>query len=156
MQVNAAVPLRLHGARWIEAGVRAMVTTPQFPANVSPLVAVVDDDAAVCSSLKFSLELEGLRVRTFTGGADALRAGDIAACQCFVVDQKMPGMSGLELIGKLRERNIAAPVILIISQPSAALSAWAASAHVPIIEKPLFGNALLDCINEFCGRRAQG
>ena len=60
----------------------------------------------------------------------------------------MAGMSGLELIGKLRERNIAAPAILIISQPSAALSAWATNARVPIVEKPLFGNALLDRINE--------
>jgi FixJ family two-component response regulator len=65
-----------------------------------------------------------------------------------VVDQKMPGMSGLELIGKLREHNIAAPAILIISQPSAALSMRAATARVPIVEKPLLGNALLDRIQE--------
>jgi two-component system, LuxR family, response regulator FixJ len=155
MQINAAVRLLLHGAGWIETGARAMMTTAQALASAPPLVAVIDDDAAVCSSLKFSLELEGFRVRTFAGGAEALRAVDIGACQCFVVDQKMLGMSGLELIDKLRERDIAAPAILIISQPSAALSAWAVNARVPIIEKPLFGNALLDRINEFCGRSTQ-
>jgi len=122
--------------------------TPQAAVKMPPVVAVVDDDLAVCHSLKFSLELEGLEVRTFSSGAELLRAPDVAACNCFVIDQKMPGMNGLELIGKLRDRHIVAPAILIISQPSAALSARAASAQVPIVEKPLLGNALLDRIRE--------
>jgi len=123
---------------------------PQEIAQSSPLVAVIDDDPAVCNSLKFSLELEGFRMWTFAGGAELLRASNIGVCHCFVVDQKMPGMSGLELIGKLRERNIASPAILIISQSSIALSARAEKAHVPIVEKPLLGNALLDHIREAC------
>ncbi len=130
------------------------MTTPQGVMEMPPVVAVVDDDLAVCNSLKFSLELEGLEVRTFPGGAELLRAPDVAACDCFVIDQKMPGMSGLELIGKLRDRRIAAPAILLISQPSAVLSARAASAQVPIVEKPLLGNTLLDRIREAL-RRAE-
>ena len=126
------------------------MATIQALAQAPPLIAVVDDDAAVCSSLKFALELEGFRVRTFAGGTELLGAPDIAACRCFVVDQKMPGMSGLELIGRLRERHIASPAILIISQPSAVLSARAARAGIPVIEKPLFGNALVDTIRDAC------
>lgn len=117
-----------------------------------PIVAVVDDDPAVCNSLKFSLELEGFRVRTYGGGAELLRADDITACKCFVVDQKMPGMSGIEVIAKLRDRHIAAPAILIISQPGVALSAHAAAANVPIVEKPFLGNTLVDRIREACER----
>jgi len=128
--------------------------TSQPVVEMPPIVAVVDDDPAVCNSLKFSLELEGLEVRTFPGGPELLRARDIDACQCFVVDQKMPGMSGLELIEKLRHRHIAAPAILIISQPSAALSARAATAQVPIVEKPLLGNTLLDRIRDALRRAA--
>jgi len=124
------------------------MATPQALSQAPPVIAVIDDDAAVCNSLKFALELEGFHVRTFRGGTELLRAADLAACRCFVVDQKMPGMSGLELIGKLRECNIAAPAILIISQPSPALNARAAKAQVPIVEKPLLGNALLDRIHE--------
>jgi two-component system, LuxR family, response regulator FixJ len=126
--------------------------TPQTIAKVPPIVAVVDDDPAVCNSLKFSLELEGFNVRTFAGGADLLRARDVGVCDCFVIDQRMPGLSGIELIGKLRDRNIAAPAILIISQPSAALSARAAKANVPIVEKPFLGNTLIDRIQEACRR----
>ncbi len=127
---------------------------PQTVANPPPVIAVVDDDPAVCSSLKFSLELEGFKVRTFAGGADLLRARDVGICDCFVIDQRMPGLSGLELIDKLRDRDVAAPAILIISEPSAALSARAAKAKVPIVEKPFLGNALLECIHQAC-RRAE-
>jgi len=120
--------------------------TPQAASHREPpIVAVVDDDSAVCSSLKFSLELDGFRVRTYGGGGELLRAGDIAGCACFVVDQKMPGMSGLELIAKLRDRNI--------SQPSVGLSARAAKANVPIVEKPFLGNTLVDRIRAACANR---
>ena len=119
----------------------------------SPLVAVVDDDLAVCNSLKFSLELEGFKVHTYTSGGELLRAKDLGSSDCFVIDEKMPGMTGLELIGILRDRHIFTPAILIISQPSVGLSARAGKANVPIVEKPFLGNALLDRIRDACGRR---
>src|SRR5579863_7050784 len=114
------------------------------------VVAIVDDDSAVCSSLKFSLELEGFAVRTYGSGAELLDSGDLAAFDCFVIDQRMPGMSGMELIAKLRDQRVRTPAILIISQPNAALSARAALAGIPIVEKPLLGNALVDRIREAC------
>lgn len=117
-----------------------------------PVIVVVDDDPAVCGSLKFSLQLEGFTVRTYFSGAEALRAADLGAGDCFVIDQRMPQMSGLELIAKLRERGIAIPAILIISQGSALLTARAAEAGVPIVEKPFLGNALIDRIREICRR----
>lgn len=116
-----------------------------------PVVVVVDDDPAVRGSLKFSLELEGFAVRTYGDGAEFLHASD-HACDCFVIDQQMPGMSGMELIGKLREQKIAVPAILIISHPHAVLSARAATAGVSIVEKPLLGNTLVDKIREACQR----
>jgi two-component system response regulator FixJ len=124
---------------------------PQLPLKQNdPVVVVVDDDPAVCGSLKFSLELEGFTVRTFRNGAEVLQDCNLHDCSCFVIDQRMPGMSGMELIGKLRERKLATPAILIISQPSDALSARAAKARVPIVEKPLLSNTLVERIREAC------
>jgi two-component system response regulator FixJ len=117
-----------------------------------PVVAVVDDDPAVCGSLKFSLELEGFMVRTYASGSELLNAGDFAEYSCLVVDQRMPEMSGMELITRLRERQVLTPAVLIVSHPNAALSARAAKAQVPIVEKPLLSNALLDCIRDACQR----
>jgi two-component system, LuxR family, response regulator FixJ len=117
-----------------------------------PTVVIVDDDPAVCGSLKFSLELEGFSVRAYSGAAELLDGGDLTGCDCFVIDQRMPGMSGLELIDKLRDLDVRAPAILLVSHPNATVSARAVKAEVPIVEKPLIGNALVDKIREACGR----
>jgi two-component system, LuxR family, response regulator FixJ len=124
---------------------------PQLPSPaLTPVIAVVDDDPAVCNSLKFALELEGFAVRVYRSGAELLAAGLFPDCKCFIIDQRMPGMSGMELITELRGRKVSTPVILIISQPNRVLSARAAQAHVPIIEKPLLNNALVEKIREMC------
>jgi two-component system, LuxR family, response regulator FixJ len=115
-----------------------------------PVIAVIDDDPAVCNSLKFSLELEGFAVRAYRSGAEFLGAGDFRDCKCIVIDQRMPGMSGMEVIAELRQRKVSTPAILIISQPNKVLSARATEAHVPIVEKPLLSNALVEKIREVC------
>jgi FixJ family two-component response regulator len=110
------------------------------------LVIVIDDDLAVRTSLKFSLELEGLTVHSYGSGTELLSADDLAVCSCLVVDQNMPGMSGLDLIALLRARHVAVPAILITSHPNPSLRERARKAAVPIVEKPLLGNALFDTI----------
>jgi two-component system, LuxR family, response regulator FixJ len=120
-------------------------------AGKPPMVVIVDDDSAVCGSLKFSLELEGFGVRTYGGAADLLDSGDLA-CDCFVIDQRMPGMSGMELIATLRGLAVQTPMLLLTSQPNPAVSARAAKAEIPIVEKPLLGDTLEDKIREACGQ----
>jgi two-component system, LuxR family, response regulator FixJ len=120
------------------------------PASAHPRVAVVDDDPAVCNSLKFALELEGFVVRTYNGAHDLFDDRHFDACDCFVIDQRMPGMTGLELIAKLRDLKLQIPVILLISHPNPAVMTLAAGADVPIVEKPLLGNALVDKIRALC------
>ena len=48
------------------------------------VVIVIDDDLAVRNSLKFSLEIEGLTVRSYATGAELLSAGDLALCNCLL------------------------------------------------------------------------
>src|SRR4051812_34485580 len=118
------------------------------PALSTPLIVVVDDDAAVPGSLKFALEIEGFAVRTYPKGADLL--GDLrrADCACFIIDQMLPGMAGLDVVAELRKEHIAAPVILITSSPTIILQQQAALVGVPIVEKPLLGNALIDRVRD--------
>ena len=121
--------------------------------NSGVVVIVVSDDLAVRNSLKFWLEIEGLTVRGYVSGADLLGAGDLARCDCYLVDQKTSAMSGLDLIAQLRDRHFAAPAILITSHPSLLLRQQAQKADVPIVEKPLLGNGLLDKIRDVVGGR---
>jgi two-component system, LuxR family, response regulator FixJ len=108
----------------------------------SPVVLVVDDDPAVRNSLKFSLQVEGFVVRAYASGSEVLNDPDLPACGCLVVDLKMPGMTGLDLVASLRERHVGLPAILITTNPSAVVRRRAAEAGVPVIEKPLLGDAL--------------
>lgn len=108
-------------------------------------VIVVDDDGAVRNSLKFSLEIEGFAVRTYADG-NALLNADAPHGACIVIDQNMPGMTGLEVLAKLRDRGVLTPAILITSHPNAALSKRAEASGIPVIEKPFFGSALLEAI----------
>jgi two-component system, LuxR family, response regulator FixJ len=118
-----------------------------------PLVIVVDDDVAMRNSLKFSLEVEGFMVRVYPGGIELLGDTELPlGGGCLVVDQNMPGMNGLDLVARLRAREIAVPAILITSYPTAALSERAAKAGVAIVEKPFLGTALIERIRELFSR----
>jgi two-component system, LuxR family, response regulator FixJ len=112
------------------------------------VVFVVEDDLAVLNSLTFSLEIEGFKVHGYATGEELLNADNFADCDCFVVDQKLPGMNGPALIARLRDRHIDAPAILITSHPDSWLRKQAENAGVWIVEKPLLGNNLLDRIHD--------
>ena len=110
---------------------------------VRPLVVVVDDDPAVRGSLTFSLELDGFDVEAFESGEALLLRQLPARPTCLVLDQKLPGISGLEALRQLRLRKVKSPAILITSHPQRSVVEAAAQAGVPIVEKPLLGDALV-------------
>jgi FixJ family two-component response regulator len=103
---------------------------------------VIDDDPAVRNSLKFALEIEGFFVRLYPTGAELLGDKDMPASGCLIADYHLPGMSGLDLLARLRERNVTLPAILITTHPSAAIRDRAALAGVRLIEKPLLSDTL--------------
>ena len=76
-----------------------------------PVVFVVDDDMDVLGSLRFLLETDGFEVQTFRSGAALLNAMINREVDCFVIDYKMPAMSGIDLAARLRNRDIEAPII---------------------------------------------
>ena len=109
-----------------------------------PTVYVVDDDADVLGSLRFLLETDGFNVRTFRSGAALLNAVRSTGVDCFVLDYKMPDMNGLDLAGRLRNREIAAPVILITGYPDENISVRAEAAGVRhVLLKPLLDESLV-------------
>ena len=115
------------------------------------VVIVIGDDLAVRNSLKFWLEVEGLTVRSYASRVELLAADELGRCDCLVIDEKIPAISGLHLIAQLREHDFLAPAILVTSQPSMSLRDAADKAGVPIVEKPLLGNGLLDTIRHVTG-----
>jgi FixJ family two-component response regulator len=106
------------------------------------IVLVVDDDPALRSSLEFSLRIEGYTVRTFGNASELLEEPSLPGHGCMVIDQRLPDMTGLDLIDILRKRAIRLPAILVTTNPSKAIQRQAADAGIPIVEKPLLTGAL--------------
>lgn len=118
----------------------------RLPYALRPLVIIVDDDPALCSALKFSLETEGFRVETHESG-EALLLRDLPGSDaCLIIDERLPGITGLNALRQLRLRGVDLPAMLITSNPSPATRDAAAEARAPIVEKPLLGDALLEPI----------
>jgi FixJ family two-component response regulator len=113
-----------------------------------PIIFVVDDDPAVRNSLKFALEVDGYLVRLCADAATLFGADDLPRSRCFVIDLKLCGMDGLDLLDELRRRNITAPAVLITSHPSRSIRERAGRDGVQIVEKPLLGTVLVDCIRD--------
>lgn len=115
-------------------------------APAPPSVYLVDDDQALRTALKFSLELEGFDVRTFENGEDLLRARLPHRGGCLILDQNLPGLSGLEALSVLRSRAVNLPALLITSHLAAGLRDTAKTAKATVVEKPLLGDVLVGCI----------
>src|SRR5450631_4372336 len=115
-----------------------------MPSSAKATVYVVDDDADVLGSLRFLLETDGFDVRTFRNGASLLNVVRSTDVDCFVIDYKMPDMNGIDLAGRLRNRDIAAPVILITGYPDENIAARAEAAGVRhVMLKPLLDESLV-------------
>jgi FixJ family two-component response regulator len=109
-------------------------------------VVIVDDDPAVCAALAFALELEGFEVEGLASGEALLRHTLPLLDACLVVDERLPGLSGLDALLQLRARHVTLPALLMTSHPNFALRAAAQAAGVPILEKPLLGDVLSNAI----------
>lgn len=108
------------------------------------IVHIVDDDPAVCASLKFALELEGFSVRTHASGRELLEERNLAAASCLILDQIMPDMDGLAVVSELASRSVTVPVILITAPVNDALRQRAARQGIfALLEKPLPDNILI-------------
>jgi len=115
--------------------------------TVRGTVLVVDDDDAVRQSLKFALELHGLNVRLYEDGAHILADGNLPREGCLVVDYRMPDQDGIELLERLKVRDVRMPAILITTGAVPRIRERAMrSGYRQVLEKPLEDGSLLDGI----------
>jgi len=123
-----------------------MVNSSIAPAT--PTVLVVDDDPAVLSSLQFCLEIEGFAVRCYSSGPEILDDPSMPRSGCLVIDYRLPGMNGLDVLAELRRRNVMLPAILVTTHPSTSLRARSTAAGATLVEKPLLNEALFERIRQ--------
>lgn len=106
-------------------------------------IYVVDDDEAVRESLQALLESRGFSVSTYDSAEAFLGAYRPAARACAVVDLRMPGMDGLQLIERLKGDAANLPVIMVTGHGDVPLAVRAMKAGAAdFVEKP-YGNEVI-------------
>jgi two-component system response regulator DctR len=112
------------------------------------MVFIVDDDAAVCDSIKELVESVGLRAESFASGQTFLDHYQPEHSGCLVLDVRMAEMSGLLLQDKLNALGASIPVIIITGHADVPMAVHALKAGaVDFIQKPYRNQLLLDSIN---------
>jgi FixJ family two-component response regulator len=112
-----------------------------------PLVAIIDDDEALCSSLVDLMRSVGYRAVPFASAETFLTSSTLIGLDCVIADVHMPGMGGLNLVRKLHEQGVVTPVILITALPDKHLDDEAISVGARcLLRKPFETNALLDWV----------
>lgn len=121
-----------------------------------PVIYVVDDDAAVRESIVALLKLRDLETRSFESAEEFLRNVDLALPGCLVLDIRMSGMSGLELLAHLREKGSQLAVIVVTAHADipTAVKAMKQGADT-FLEKPCSETELWNAIEDVLHRDRQ-
>ena len=119
----------------------------------SSVVHVIDDDEALRESLAFLLGTARLEVRAYESATAFLDALARAEPGCIITDVRMPGISGVELLRRLKSLEAAFPVIVITGHGDVPLAVEAMKlGAVDFLEKPFEDDALIAAVQSALGR----
>ena len=108
------------------------------------VVHVIDDDEAMRESLAFLLGAVGMEVRTYESALGFLDVAPNAEAGCVITDVRMPGLSGVDLLRRLRELKLGIPVIVITGHGDVPLAVEAMKiGALDFLEKPFDDEVLL-------------
>lgn len=111
------------------------------------LVAIVDDDAAIREAVIMVLESVGIRGRGHASAQAFLASGEAAACDCLVMDVRMPGLSGIEAFRRLRDSGEHLPVIFITGHGDIEMAVDVMKlGAVDFLGKPFRDQTLIDAV----------
>jgi two-component system response regulator FixJ len=107
-------------------------------------VHIIDDDQALRESLAFLLRTHQLEVRSFDSAKTFLDALPDASLGCVITDIRMPGMSGVDLLRRLKELKVSVPVIVITGHGDVSLAVEAMKiGAADFFEKPFNDDQLV-------------
>lgn len=115
--------------------------------SLSPLIHLIDDDAAVRDSLALLISTVGLRVKPWSKPQDFVAQFDRSSIGAIVLDVRMPGISGLTVLDKLVAEGVDQPVIMLTGHGTVDMCRRAfKSGAAEFLEKPVDDQALLDAL----------
>ncbi len=115
--------------------------------NQTPLIHLVDDDAGVRSSLALLIGTVGLRVMPWAHPQAFLDGFDREAIGAIMLDVRMPGLGGLQVLDALRAQGADQPVVMLTGHGTVALCRQAfKGGAAEFLEKPVDDQVLLDTL----------
>ena len=112
------------------------------------MVFVVDDDDAVRDSMCALLESTGIQVRDYASANDFLRSIPLNLNACLLLDLHMPGISGVELLERLRADGNRIPVIVMTGRSDPALKERVLrGGAIELLDKPVDEAMLLKALD---------
>jgi two-component system nitrogen regulation response regulator NtrX len=112
-------------------------------------ILVVDDEPAIRDTMRMILEYDGYECLVAGSGPEGLSTVERDKPDLVFLDIKMPGIDGLEVLGRLRGLNESLPVVIISAHGSAATALEAGKLGAfRFIEKPLSKDYVLDAVRE--------
>lgn len=116
--------------------------------NRQPTIFVVDDDEAMRDSIHWLLETVNLETRMFACASDFVASCDPDEHGCLLLDVRMPGMSGMELLEALKYSGISLPVIMITGHGDVPMAVRALKhGAFDFIQKPFNAQELLNRVD---------
>ncbi|OUM01976.1 response regulator transcription factor [Variovorax sp. JS1663] len=113
-----------------------------------PTIAIVDDDESVRDTAKDLLDSAGLSAATFDSAESFLQSKGTWAIRCLIADMRMPGMTGLELHGRLASAGTPIPTVLVTAYyDEQVLLRALESGVICFLTKPFRPEDLLACID---------
>lgn len=113
------------------------------------IVHVIDDDPAIRDSLGILLATEGFEVEQHASATSFFDKVSALSRGCVITDVRMPGMSGVEFLAKLKERHFDMPVIVVTAHADVPLAVRAMKlGAVDLLEKPIDDEILLACVRQ--------
>jgi two-component system response regulator FixJ len=110
-----------------------------------PALCVVDDDADLRAALKLLMKAEGIPFVSFGSAEEFLAGYQEKNIGCILLDVRLPGMTGTELLEKIRAQNIYIPVILLTGHADVPLTVAAMkTGAADVLQKPFRDQTLIE------------
>ena len=116
------------------------------------VISVVDDDESLRRSVRNFLRSVGFRVETFASAEDFLSSARRESTGCLVLDVRMTGMSGVDLLRYLAAGNVRIPAVVLTAHGDDEIRQRCLGAGaVAFLDKPFHAEALLDALQTALG-----
>src|SRR5688572_12725364 len=153
MRMEARSFSRSHASAAPNSWSRCRRSIRSFEMATGRTIGIIDDDAGLRDSLALVLRFRDFDVVEFGSGEELLASPALQRLDCMILDLRMTGLGGLEVVETCRARGISAPIIVVTAFGSIASATRALkSGAFDFLEKPVHEEQMMRVVDEALSR----